>query len=83
MPHIASKGTGVSLASSGYAQKRNWFAGEPVIGDPGRLGQVVDNLLSDAITFTPPVAGPLPAVPYRVHCGLRLRLLNGAASTCR
>ena len=49
----AVRGQQLVAADRGIDLTVRTVPGEPVIGDPDRLGQVVDNLLSNAIKFTP------------------------------
>ncbi|HST63638.1 MAG TPA: ATP-binding protein [Mycobacteriales bacterium] len=49
----ATRGQQLFAADRGIDLQTRTVPGEPVIGDPDRLGQVVDNLLSNAIKFTP------------------------------
>jgi len=44
-PHAGAQGLGLELVSSGDTA---------VLGEPGRLAQLLDNLVSNAIKFTPP-----------------------------
>jgi signal transduction histidine kinase len=47
------RGQELTAADRGVALQVRTVPGEPVVGDPDRLGQVLDNLLSNAIKFTP------------------------------
>jgi signal transduction histidine kinase len=49
----AARGQQLFAADRGIELHTRTVPGEPVVGDPDRLGQVVDNLLSNAIKFTP------------------------------
>ncbi|HYT10592.1 MAG TPA: ATP-binding protein [Mycobacteriales bacterium] len=49
----SARGLQLAAAERGVELQLRTAPGEPVVGDPDRLGQVVDNLLSNAIRFTP------------------------------
>jgi signal transduction histidine kinase len=49
----SARGLQVTASEQGVDLQMRTAPGEPVVGDPDRLGQVIDNLLSNAIKFTP------------------------------